>query len=292
MTLKRQAPRETVDQIRALKNRDDETRELLRGVSFDEDTRRYYPRGVFLCQTLGITNVDSVGQSGLESRYETLLRGENGLLRTEVSANAQLLPDGKTSYTPPKAGSTLRLTIDSAIRSVVEKAMRECLEENNAASVRCIVMDVETGALLALCMKPDYGPNDPPRNDVAVLNDLMRITAITDVYEPGSAFKMLMCSAALDSGTAHLSDTFHCSGSITVDGDRIRCRKSSHGTRTLKEAPANNCNPAFVALALRMGTETFYKYLRASCFRIRTGRAIPFRPKTPPQERRCAPAAK
>ena len=275
VTLKRQVPRETVDLIRALKSRDDETRKLLRGVAFDEDTRRYYPKGVFLCQALGITNVDSVGQSGLESRYETLLRGENGSLRTEVGVNAQLLPDGQTAYTPPKAGSTLRLTVDSTIQSVVEKAMRECLEANNAASVRCIVMDVDTGALLALCMKPDYDPNDPPRSDVALLNDLMRITAITDVYEPGSTFKMLTCSAALDSGTARLSDTFHCGGSITVDGDRIRCWKSSHGTQTLKEALANSCNPAFVTLALRMGTETFYRYLRAFGLGVRTGIDLP-----------------
>ena len=273
--LRRQVSRETVDKIRALRQSDDGMRDLLRGVSFEEDSRRWYPKGAFLAQALGLTNVDSVGQSGLESRYETLLRGRAGSLLTEVDARARLLPDGKTAYTAPQAGYTLRLTVDSAVQGVVEKAMRECLAVNQAASVQCIVMDVNTGAILALCMKPDYDPNDPPRDDVETLTELMRITAITDVYEPGSTFKMLTCAAALDSGNASLSDTFNCSGSITVDGDRIRCWKNSHGHQTLTEALANSCNPAFVTLALRMGTDTFYRYLRAFGLGVKTGVDLP-----------------
>ena len=273
--LKRQAPRETVDQIRALRSEDAEMQKLLRGVSFDEDTRRVYPKGAFLSQVLGLTNVDSVGQSGLESAYETLLRGKEGSLRTEVDARSRLLPDGKTAYVAPQAGYSLRLTVDSTIQGVVEKAMRECLAVNDAKSVQCIVMDVNTGAILAVCMKPDYDPNDPPRNDVETLNELMRMTVITDVYEPGSTFKMLTCSAALDSGAASLNDHFTCTGSITVDGDRIRCWKNSHGDQDLATALANSCNPAFVTLALRMGTDTFYKYLRAFGIGVRTGVDLP-----------------
>ena len=273
--LKRQTPRETVDEIRALRSGSAEMNALLRGVSFDEDTRRVYPKGTLLSQVLGLTNVDSVGQSGLETWYEALLRGKNGSLKTEVDARSRLLPDGKTAYIAPQAGYTLRLTVDSVIQAVAEKAMRECLAVNNAVSAQCIVMDVNTGAILALCMKPDYDPNDPPRNDAALLRDLMRITAITDVYEPGSTFKMLTCSAALDSGAAHLTDHFSCVGSITVDGDRIRCWKSSHGDQDLATALANSCNPAFVTLALRMGTDTFYKYLRAFGLGVKTGIDLP-----------------
>lgn len=273
--LKRQVPREMVDEIRALRTGSEEMRTLLRGVSFDEDSRRYYPKGELLSQALGLTNVDSVGQSGLESYYEALLRGEAGSLRTEVDARSRLLPDGKTSYVPPQTGYTLRLTVDSAIQAVVEKAMRECLAVNNAASVQCVVMDVNTGAILALCMKPDYDPNSPPREDAALLQSLMRITAVSDVYEPGSTFKMLTCAAALDSGMASLDDHFTCTGSVTVDGDRIRCWKNSHGNQSLKEALANSCNPAFVALALRMGTDTFYKYLRAFGLGVKTGVDLP-----------------
>ena len=273
--LKRQVPRETVDRIRALRADEPEMNRLLQGVSFDEDTRRVYPKGAFLSQILGLTNVDSVGQSGLESAYETLLKGKEGSLRTEVDARSRLLPDGKTAYEAPQPGYTLRLTVDSAIQGIVEKAMRECLAVNNAKSAQCLVMDVNTGALLAACMKPDYDPNDPPRNDTDLLNELMRMTVITDGYEPGSTFKMLTCSAALDSGAASLEDVFTCSGAIYVDGDRIRCWKASHGTQTLPQALANSCNPAFVTLALRMGTETFYKYLRAFGIGVRTGIDLP-----------------
>ncbi|MBQ2976105.1 MAG: PASTA domain-containing protein [Clostridia bacterium] len=273
--LKRQVPRETVDRIRALKSGSEEMGKLLRGVAFEEDTRRFYTKGAFLSQVLGLTNVDSVGQSGLESRYEALLQGQAGSLRTEVDIRARMLPDGKTAYVAPKTGNTLRLTVDAAIQGVVEKAMRECLAVNNAAAVQCIVMDVNTGAILAFCMKPDYDPNDPPRNDVALLNDLMRLTAITDVYEPGSTFKILTCAAALDSGYAALSDTFNCSGSITVSGDRIRCWKVSHGHQNLSEALSNSCNPAFVNLALRMGVDTYYQYLHAFGLGRQTGIDLP-----------------
>ncbi len=273
--LKRQVTREQVDQIREMRMSSEEMRSLLKGISFDEDTRRFYPKGAFLSQVLGLTNVDSQGQSGLESRYETLLKGQEGLLKTEVDARARILPDGETVYVPPEAGCSLQLTVDSVIQSVAEKAMRECLDQNGAAGVQCIVMDVNTGAILALCMKPDYDPNDPPREDVQRLNELMRITAITDVYEPGSTFKILTCAAALDSGNVSLQDGFHCSGSITVDGDKIRCWKNSHGAQTLTEALANSCNPAFVNIALRMGTDTMYRYMRAFGLGTRTGVDLP-----------------
>jgi len=273
--LKRQVPRETVDQIRALRSGNEEMQELLRGLNFEEDSRRWYPKGEFLSQVLGLTNVDSVGQSGLESAYETLLRGKEGSLRTEVDVRARLLPDGKTAYVAPEAGSTLRLTVDATVQSIVEKAMRECIAVNNAASVQCIVMDVNTGAILAICMKPDYDPNDPPRDDVEKLTELMRITAVSDVYEPGSTFKILTCAAALDSGHATLGDHFNCSGSILVNGDRIRCWKNSHGSQSLADTLANSCNPAYVTLALRMGKDTFYQYLRAFGLGVKTGVDIP-----------------
>ena len=273
--LKRQVPRSVVDQIRALRRESGEMDSLLSALSFEEDSRRVYPKGAFLTQVLGLTNVDSEGQSGLESRYNTLLRGVNGTLRTEVDVKARLLPDGKTAYVPPEEGSTLRLTVDAALQGIVEKAMRECLAANHARSVQCIMTDVNTGAILALCMKPDFDPNDPPRNDAETLNDLMRITAVSDVYEPGSTFKILTCAAALDSGCAALEDRFYCSGSVTVDGDRIRCWKNSHGSQDLKEALGNSCNPAFVALALRMGTDTFYKYLHAFGLGQKTGVDLP-----------------
>ena len=179
--VKRQVSRRTVDTIRGMMQ-DEKTSSALYGISFDEDVRRWYPKGAFLSQVLGLVNVDSVGQSGLELLYEDVLQGTPGSLRTESDARGRLLPDGKTVYVPAQSGNTLRLTIDASLQGIVEKAMRECMEVNNASRVQCIMMDVNTGEILALCMKPDYDPNDPPRNDGALLQELMRITAVTDVY--------------------------------------------------------------------------------------------------------------
>ena len=273
--LKRQVPRETVDALRTLRAQDDRMASLLRGVDFSEDTRRVYTNGAFLSQVLGLTNVDSEGQSGLEKLYNTALAGEDGLLLTEVDRKSRFMPEGKTTYVAPQRGDTLQLTIDSSIQSFTERAMRECIAVNNARSVEAIVMDVQTGAILAMCMKPDYDPNDPPREDVEALTELMRITAVSDAYEPGSTFKSLTCAAALDAGAATVNDTFNCTGSIKVDGDTIRCWKNSHGHETLAEGLQNSCNPVFVQLALRLGTEKMYQYLTAFGLGNRTGVDLP-----------------
>lgn len=137
---------------------------------------------------------------------------------------------------------------------MVEKAMRECIEVNQAQSVICLVSDVKTGAILAMCMNPCYDPNDPPRNDAETLTELMRLTAISDVYEPGSTFKILTAASALDSGVTTPQDSFYCSAKITVDGDTIRCWGRPHGAETMADGLKNSCNPVFVELALRMGT--------------------------------------
>lgn len=275
VVLKRQVPRATVDAIRTLRAQDESAAKLLQGLSFSEDTRRVYIKGQFLAQALGLTNVDSEGQSGLEQQYDAVLKGEDGILLTEVDRKARTMPQSNTTYIAPQTGNTVQLTIDASIQSFVERAMRECIQVNNAKSVTSIVMDVNTGAILALCMKPDYDPNSPPRDDIQTLNELMRISAVSDAYEPGSTFKSLTCAAALDAGVASVGDTFQCTGSIRVDGDTIRCWKKSHGHETLAEGLKNSCNPVFVTLALRMGTQRLYQYLRAFGLGVRTGVDLP-----------------
>lgn len=275
VVLKRQVPRATVDAIRTLRAQDESAAKLLQGLSFSEDTRRVYIKGQFLAQALGLTNVDSEGQSGLEQQYDAVLKGEDGILLTEVDRKARTMPQSNTTYIAPQTGNTVQLTIDASIQSFVERAMRECIQVNNAKSVTSIVMDVNTGAILALCMKPDYDPNSPPRDDIKTLNELMRISAVSDAYEPGSTFKSLTCAAALDAGVASVGDTFQCTGSIRVDGDTIRCWKKSHGHETLAEGLKNSCNPVFVTLALRMGTQRLYQYLRAFGLGVRTGVDLP-----------------
>ena len=273
--IKRQVSRSKVDEIRTLCAQDESMAKLLRGITYAEDTQRVYVKGDFLSQTLGLTNVDSIGQSGLEQQYETVLSGEDGLLLTEVDRASRLLPDNNTSYIAPAAGNTLQLTIDASIQSFAERAMRECIAVNNAQSVSCLVMDVHTGAILAMCMKPDYDPNDPPRDDVQTLTELMRITLISDAYEPGSTFKSLTCAAAIDAGVVSLKEGFNCAGTIKVDGDTIRCWKNSHGYQTLAQALQNSCNPVFVNLALRLGTDRMYQYMRAFGLGVRTGVDLP-----------------
>lgn len=264
VTLKRQVSRETADQLRQLKqSKDAETAAAASALLFDEDVRRVYLRGAFLTQTLGLVNVDGVGQSGLEQQYETLLRGEAGRSMRSVDGKARPIYDSGNLYIEPQDGSTIRLTIDATIQEIVEKAMRECYEVNKAQAVHTLVMDVYTGAVLAMCSKPDYDPNDPPREQLDALQSLMRIRLISDSYEPGSTFKILTAAAALDSGVTTPEDGFYCSGKIKVDGDTIKCWGSPHKAETMAQALQNSCNPVFVELALRMGAQRFYQYLHA-----------------------------
>ena len=204
-----------------------------------------------------------------------MLAGTQGAYLHQVDARNRTLAGQEGWYIPSQAGSTLKTTIDVNIQEIVDKAMRECIEVNEAAQVICIVTDVRTGGILALCIKPDYDPNDPPRSDVSVLTELMRISAISDVYEPGSTFKILTAAAALDSGVTTPEDSFHCSARITVDGDVIRCWGAAHGAETMADGLKNSCNPVFVELALRMGTDTFYKYLTAFGLGKKTGIDLP-----------------
>ncbi len=262
--LKRQVSHEIVDELRKRQLcGTDAEKEQLRALLFDEDVRRYYRRGAFLTQVLGLTNIDGVGQSGLEKQYDELLAGTPGRMITRVDGRSQELFDDERLYIEPQQGNTLRLTIDAGIQEICEKAMRECFDVNIAKAVSVLMMDVHTGEILAMCQKPDYDPNDPPRDDVAALNELMRIRLISDVYEPGSTFKVLTAAAALDSGATTPEDKFYCSAKIKVDGDTIRCWGNPHRDETMADGLRNSCNPVFVELALRMGQENLYRYLKS-----------------------------
>ena len=272
--LKRQVTRETVDLLRTLQNEAPESA-CLKALSFDEDVSRWYPQNTLLSQVLGLTTIDSEGQSGLESQYEDVLSGTPGSYLRQVDARNRTIAGAEGWYIPSQEGSSIKLTIDTTIQQIVEKAMRECLEVNSAASVTCIVSDVRTGGILAMCIKPDYDPNEPPRSDVSLLNQLMRITAISDVYEPGSTFKIITAASALDSGVTTPEDSFYCSAKVKVDGDTIRCWGRAHGAETMAEGLQNSCNPVFVELALRMGSDSFYRYLHAFGLGKKTGIDLP-----------------
>ena len=157
----------------------------------------------------------------------------------------------------------MELTIDASIQSFAEKAAREAISMNNAKAVRILVMQPQTGEILAMVNKPDYDLNDPPRDDVSKLTELMRNRCITDAYEPGSTFKILTAAAALDAGLVSPEEGFYCSGSVYVDGGRIKCWGKPHGAETFTEALQNSCNPVFVEMGLRLGVEKFYDYMDA-----------------------------
>lgn len=272
VTLVRQVSREDADRLRAIKldpSHPDSAK--LTGLTFEEDVSRWYPMGAALAQVLGLCNVDGEGQSGLELQYDDVLAGEPGKLVTEVDARARTLPDGVTLYVPAQEGNTLRLTVDREIQAAVERAVRECALVNEAKNVQAIVMDVNTGAVLAMAIYPTYDPNDPPREDVDTLNQLMRITTLSDVYEPGSTFKILTAAAAIDCGATNPEEGFYCSGRITVDGSTVRCWGAPHGAESMKQALQNSCNPVFTQLALRLGSDRFYRYLSAFGLGKRTG---------------------
>ena len=264
IVLARQVERETVDKIESMK--------LGIGVGTAIDTKRYYSSGSLFSQLLGFTNIDGEGQAGLEQKYEKYLAGKNGRMVTETDGKQNPLPYGVQEIIEATDGCDLILTTDAVMQSALEKACKEALEVNKAASVQGVIMDCTTGEIKAMTTQPDFDPNSPPRNDMALLNSLMRNRVVTDSYEPGSTFKLITLSAALDSHTVNTGTGFYCDGGCTVNGERIKCwRSGGHGSQTLYKAVQNSCNPSFVKMALSMGTETFYDYIYSFGFGSSTG---------------------
>ena len=265
--LARRVEREVVDQIAA--------RKLGRGVGTAIDTKRYYPSGSLFSQLLGFTTVDGVGQSGLEQKYDKYLAGENGRMITETDNRSNPLAYGVQEIIEPVDGYSLVLTVDSVYQSALEKACKEALEVNNASTAQGILMNCKTGAVLAITTQPDYDPNDPPRNDAALLASVTRNRVVADAYEPGSTFKLITLASALDSHAIDENFGIYCPGYHIVNGEKIRCWKSSgHGQQNLFEVAQNSCNPAFMAMAQAMGVETFYEYIYAFGFGASTGSGI------------------
>ncbi|MDD3921293.1 MAG: penicillin-binding transpeptidase domain-containing protein, partial [Eubacteriales bacterium] len=258
IVLKRQVERSVMDKITALK--------LGNGVTFGVDAKRYYPLGNMLAQILGFTTVDGIGQEGIEREYQKYLAGEDGRLITEKDRDNRPLLYGTEEYIAPVEGCELVLTIDSVVESFLEKALEEALTINKAKTAQGIILDAKTGEILAISTKPDFDPNAPPRDDLETLRALVKNRVVTDAYEPGSTFKVVTLSAALDSGAVNEASTFECPGYKEVNGERIKCWKKSHGHQELQKAVQNSCNPAFMTMALAMGKETFYDYMYAFGF--------------------------
>ena len=265
--LARQVEREVVDEIASLK--------LGMGVGTAVDTKRYYANGSLFAQLLGFCTVDGEGQAGLEQKYDDELAGKDGEMVTETDRKGKPLAYGVQEMIEATDGCDLTLTVDSVIQSSLEKACAEALEVNKASNVQGIIMNCNTGAIVAMTAQPDFDPNSPPRNDMALLNSLMKSRVVTDAYEPGSTFKLITLAAALDSHSVTTESSFSCPGYIYVNGDRIRCWKAGgHGSQILAKAVQNSCNAAFVNMALSMGADTFYDYIYSFGFGSSTGSGV------------------
>ena len=266
-------------------------------VNIDPDTKRYYPYSNFASTIIGFTGAEDSGRAGLELMYNDSLSGVAGRVITAKDAwNSAMSSNYETTY-DPKQGTSLVLTLDKTIQHYLEKGLSQAVIDNDATSAYGIVMEVETGAVLAMATLPDYDLNLPTViTDKEVLKELSKIKdeekydlaynekiysmwrnkAVSDTYEPGSVFKVFVAAAALEEGLVTPDYCFSCSGSIRVADNVLHCHKTSgHGNQTLAEGLMNSCNPFFVTIGQKLGSERFYKYFEAFGFTQETDVDLP-----------------
>ena len=253
----------------------------LDGVYYARDDKRFYPHGSLACQVLGFTSYDGAGSTGLEQYYDSYLAGEKGEILFETDLVGVDLEGATAAYIPATDGLGLRLTLDWRIQALAEEVMRAALTGYSAKAARAVVLDPSDGSVLAMVNLPSYDLNDIPRDDLSALNALSRNALVSDVYEPGSTFKVITAAADIEEFLQGNPDAlatnyvFSSSRTRTVDGTTIRCwsdhANGKHSRQTLAEALNNSCNPCFVDIALTLGKETFYDYLSAFGFGRATG---------------------
>lgn len=259
------AKKVTKEQVNSIKQ------EEVTGVYFSQDISRVYPYGDFMTQILGFTNIDSVGQSGLESYYDKYLKGQNGYQLTETDLVGREL-NGVINYVPPISGLNVTLSVDYYIQALAEKSVKDAMVTYNAKTATCVVMNPKTGAVYALAQSPSFDLNNIPRDNVAELFSSMKSTAISNVYEPGSTFKILTSAIGLETGKFTDSYCFYCGGFRMVDGQRIKCWKTiGHGSQKFGEGINNSCNCLFMDIATTVGVNTMYDYFTKFGLNRKTG---------------------
>ncbi len=252
----------------------------INGFYYARDNTRVYPYGEFLSQILGFTSTDGYGQSGLELYCNADLSGLNGEILYETDLTGKELPNTNPVYYPAKNGLNVELTIDFEIQTIAERAMEEAMLRYSPQRASCIVLNPSTGEILALAIKPSFNLNEIPRNDLDLLSTLSRNTFFSDVYEPGSTFKILTAAANLEEyykGNPAYSpkEIFSSARTRQVAGTTVKCwnmhQNGKHSAQTLGDALNNSCNPCFVDMALRMGKEKIYEYLHLFGYGEKTG---------------------
>ena len=259
----------------------------LAGVKVDEDYKRNYPYGNLASKVLGFTGSDNQGIVGLEVKYESILKGTDGQILTMTDARGVELSDTGEGRKEPVSGKNLILSLDANLQEYAQQAAYQALEQKQADSVSIILMRPGNGEILAMVNVPEYDLNDPfnlkkSTNGMSQQeiqderNKMWRNGCINDTYEPGSTFKIITASAALEEGVVTPEDTFSCPGFRIVDDRRIRCHKTTgQGSETFVQGVMNSCNPVFIEVGQRLGTDAFYRYFQQFGLLEKTGIDLP-----------------
>ncbi len=262
----------------------------LDGVKVDEDFKRYYPYNELASKVLGFTGSDNQGIIGLEVKYEEYLKGQNGTILTTTDARGIELEGIAEERMEPIAGKTLQLSLDYNIQKYAQQAAEKAMEEKQADQVAILIMNPQNGEIYAMVNVPEFQLNEPfsletlqletaPKDEEEkqdLLNKMWRNTCINDTYEPGSIFKVFTTAAALEAGVLNVNDNFYCPGYRIVEDRRIRCHKTTgHGSETFPQGIQNSCNPVFIDIGLRLGSEGFYKYFKQLGLTKKTGVDLP-----------------
>ena len=288
--IKTNVDKELGDKIRAYR---------LDGVKVDEDYKRYYPYDSLASKVLGFTGGDNQGIIGLEVKYEKYLKGMNGKILTMSDAKGVEIENAAEDRIEPIAGNDLHISLDVNIQKYAEQLAYQVLEKKNAKKVSIIVMNPQSGELMAMVNVPEFNLNDPftlnqnlrsqSLQEMAAqtadlpaskkqeqLNQMWRNTCINDTYEPGSTFKIITAAAGLESGVVKLTDQFSCPGFRVVEDRKIRCHKvGGHGSETFLQGAMNSCNPVFIDVGQRLGVDGYYKYFTQFGLKGKTGIDLP-----------------
>ena len=273
--IKLRADEEVADAVRAYINEN-----KIVGVHLVADAKRYYPYGSLASHVIGFVGDDNTGLYGLEARYEQELEGQSGLVVSAKDNAGNDMMYAYEQYFAAQNGSDLTLTLDATIQYYLEKGLENMADKFAAANGAAgIIMDVNTGGILAMASYPNYDLNDfsavqdqtlqeriaRGENTLAEMQLLQwRNKALNDTYEPGSTFKILTLAAALEEGVINKNTTVNCSGFVTISGQTIHCsNKAGHGLQTLVQTVGNSCNPAFISYGLKLGNTAFYEYMRS-----------------------------
>ena len=305
--LKRKVEKDEADKVRKFLSDNGIT-----GINMDEDSKRYYPYGDFASQVIGFTGTDNQGLSGVEATCDNVLKGVSGRVISAKSASGNDMPFDYERYIDPENGVNVMLTIDESMQHFVEKNLDAAVEDNNLDNgAMAIVMDVKTGEILAMATKPSYNLNTPfevtdeefldeldemeeaiekaKKSDDEVerqaaeefdrqteinkyLQNLWRNRTISDTYEPGSTFKIMVAAMAMEENLANDDDQFFCQGALQVADRTIKCHNTAgHGMETFVQAVQNSCNPAFMEIGAKIGATKFKEYYQGFGFMDKTG---------------------